>query len=172
LNQALNNYLVLTGPESSGKTTTAEFLAKELKISWIPEYSRAFLNTHGHSYTRADLDLMICESVEQRNHGKEKELILDTDEITYYLWSSIKYQTVSSIIEEKCSDLQARLYLLCYPDLPWSPDPLRENPEDRIEIFSEYESYLVGKGLNYFILCGNQKVRQATALKIAKEYFR
>lgn len=172
MNSIPPKFLVLTGPESTGKTTLSNFLSKSLEIKWIPEYARTYLAMHGPNYLKEDLDKMICESVLERNKHFSEKLILDTDEITYHLWSEIKYKNTSELIIEKCKSISHRLYLLSYPDLPWEEDSLRENPNDRKEIFSQYENYLRKNGFNYFILCGNRKVREKTALKIAEDYFK
>ncbi len=172
MDQSQAKYLVLTGPESTGKTTLSNFLSLSLGIEWVPEYSRIYLEKHGPNYVREDLNQMICESIIERNKRSSTKLILDTDEITYQLWSDIKYKSTSDLIIEKCKSIQNRLYLLSFPDFPWENDPLRENPDDRSEIFSKYESYLFNKGFDYFILCGSYEVREMTALKIAKEYFK
>lgn len=36
--------VVVTGPESTGKTTLARRLAEQLATAWVPEYARAFLD--------------------------------------------------------------------------------------------------------------------------------
>jgi NadR type nicotinamide-nucleotide adenylyltransferase len=36
--------IVVTGPESTGKTTLAQGLAERLATTWVPEYARAYLD--------------------------------------------------------------------------------------------------------------------------------
>ena len=53
-------------------------------------------------------------------------------------------------------------YLLCYPDVPWKEDPLRENPHDRKRIFDLYLTELKDKPLT--IISGNktERIKQPT----------
>ena len=50
-------------------------------------------------------------------------------------------------------------YFLCKPDIPWEPDPLRENPEDRERLFKLYERGLLEIGA-YNVLSGNIEERK------------
>ena len=47
--------IVLTGPESSGKTTLAQFLSRELDHPWVPEFAREYLTQINRPYTSTDL---------------------------------------------------------------------------------------------------------------------
>jgi hypothetical protein len=44
------------------------------------------------------------------------------------------------------------VYLLCYPDLPWEPDPVRENPTIREYLFDWYEREVQALGVPYYIV--------------------
>jgi nicotinamide riboside kinase len=46
------------------------------------------------------------------------------------------------------------LYLLCSPDIPWEPDPLREHPEQRHELYLRYLAALVDMKADYTIIKG------------------
>ena len=162
--------LILTGPESSGKTTLASQLSEALEINWLSEFSRSFLNKKNGQYDYEDLAIMAKEAQTILNKRTDNKLILDTDILTYKIWSSIKYNKTDSWIDDHLINNNEKLYLLCYPDLEWSPDPLRENPHDRAEIFSAYEDLLLKLNLNYFIICGKNS-RLSSALEIATDYF-
>jgi len=47
--------IVVIGPESTGKSTLCELLAKHYNTLWCPEYAREYLLTHGVKYTYDDL---------------------------------------------------------------------------------------------------------------------
>jgi nicotinamide riboside kinase len=51
-------------------------------------------------------------------------------------------------------------YFLCAPDIPWEPDPLRENPSDRDRLFEIYQRELVAFNRPFTILKGDLKTRQ------------
>jgi nicotinamide riboside kinase len=47
--------IVVIGPESTGKSTLCEGLARHFHTDWVPEYAREYLQTHGMAYTYEDL---------------------------------------------------------------------------------------------------------------------
>src|SRR6185503_2702554 len=47
--------IVAVGPESTGKSTLCEMLAKHYQTQWCPEYAREHLLKHGMDYTYDDL---------------------------------------------------------------------------------------------------------------------
>lgn len=47
--------IVIIGPESTGKSTLCELLARHYNTLWCPEYAREYLLTHGVKYTYEDL---------------------------------------------------------------------------------------------------------------------
>ena len=47
--------IVVTGPESTGKSTLCEQLAKKYNTTWVPEYAREYLLKLGRPYTYDDL---------------------------------------------------------------------------------------------------------------------
>jgi nicotinamide riboside kinase len=47
--------IAVIGPESTGKTTLCELLAKHYNTQWCPEYAREYLLAHGMNYSYDDL---------------------------------------------------------------------------------------------------------------------
>ena len=58
--------------------------------------------------------------------------------------------------------------LLCRPDIPWEPDPLRENPHDRDRLFAVWEREMQALGLPYTIIEGTEEERMRAAMNIAE----
>jgi len=133
--------LVFTGPESSGKTTSAERIAMEYQLPLVKEYAREYLTKHGREYTLEDIRNIAKKQVElERQAYQENPLIIcDTDIVILEIWALEKYRTSLGIKDELADK---KHYLLCYPDIPWEPDSLRENPEDRMRLFERYTHYL------------------------------
>jgi len=100
----------------------------------------------------------------------EGDVIIDTDILTYKIWSDVKYGQTDSWINQHLTSPRDKLYLLCYPDVDWEPDPLRENPHDRLALFSDYEQLLMALKLDYYIICGKNS-RLSHSLEIATNYF-
>ena len=163
--------LIITGPESTGKTTLAQYLSKALNIQFVEEYSRTYLEAKDGKYAFSDIETMAKEAYSIIDSIKLDKCILDTDVITYKIWSETKYLRSCNWIEEKIKNLESNLYLLCFPDIPWVADPLRESEHERHQLFMKYEQTLIAHKLPYFIISGNKEVRMQTALDLATNYF-
>ena len=62
---------------------------------------------------------------------------------------------------------KASKYILCYPDLDWQEDPLREHPnfEDRLNIYEMHKELIEQEKTDYCIIKGPQEDRVNQALK-------
>jgi nicotinamide riboside kinase len=150
----------VTGPESSGKTTLAIALAEQYAGIFIPEFARAYLEQKNGVYSIEDLDyiaekqLALWEEV-----SAEKLLFCDTEMLVLKIWSEFKYGTCSRFILEAFRNQQFEHYFLCRPDIDWEEDPLRENPEDREELFERYLSELKKQQIPFTIVEGSLENR-------------
>ena len=157
--------IVITGPESSGKTTLAQALAAHYRVPWVAEYARDYLERLTQPYQEADL-LRIAQGQVQREDEAARAslplLICDTSLLVIYVWSHYRYGRCHPWIEDQLAQRPVHHYLLCSPDLPWQPDPQRENPHDRPELFARYEKALHEK--SYTVVSGQGNVRLNTAI--------
>jgi len=167
-----NLKIAITGPESSGKSTIAEFLAKELDGFLVKEYAVEFLENLKRKYTQEDLDIVANEQFQRwENTPNNKILIADTELIVIKIWSEYKYSKVSSNIIEKLNNQLFDHYYLCKPDIPWEWHEQRENPNDRNELFEMYLKELKDRKLPFTILSGTPENRIQVAKKILSELF-
>lgn len=163
--------LVITGPESSGKTTLASQLADYWKAPLVHEVSRDYLNNKD-SYQQHDL-LEIAKQQHKKeqtvlSHSPEK-IVCDTDLLVIMIWSEVKYghcdpwitNTFENSIKQKTF---SRYYYLCDPNIPWQADPLRENPHNRDELFDLYLKKIEDYELAYSIVDGEPEERLQQAL--------
>jgi nicotinamide riboside kinase len=148
--------IAFTGPESSGKTTHAVWLSSFLDLPYIPEYARTYL-AEKSTYVQDDLDLM---AIKQTELWPNTGFIADTEMHVFQIWAVVKYAQVSPRITNLLNAQQFDHYFLCAPDIPWEPDPLRENPLNREMLFGLYLEQLEKYGRNFTILTGYLENRQ------------
>lgn len=173
--------VVVTGPESTGKTMLTEALAAALNIGWVPEFARYYIAHLGRPYERNDLKMI---GLGQKNwekwhtqlfsHSAEQQVLLcDTDWTVLQIWEQYRFQPEGDFEWQKGYGpyQNADLYLLCAPDFPWQPDPLREHPEEREILFSMYENLLREREARYIALSGKHETRLQTALAAIRELF-
>lgn len=151
--------IVLTGPESSGKTTLCNMLSIHFNIPFAKEYAREHLQYIKKNYVKEDL-----LKIAKRQLNAEKNItLLDTDLITIKIWSEYKYGScdkwiLNHIEKQKSED---RIYLLCKPDIQWEQDQLRETPLERMKLFRLYEKELIKLKHVYFIIDGEERKKKA-----------
>ena len=155
-------HIVITGPESSGKTTLTKALAKELNMGYTEEYAREYLNNNSN-YSQKDLLLIAQGQLLEEKANLNPTAIHDTDLITIKIWSEYKYNycdpwIINQIEQQKSEN---RLYLLCKPDIIWEIDPLRENPSNRAELFEIYLSEIQKTKHTYLIIEGEERLEKA-----------
>jgi len=143
--------IVITGPESSGKTTLANRLKNEYGLPLVLEFARSYMELNGTEYDFHDLEKIVhCQNIQEKDaHQKYNLIVCDTDFITVDIWSQEKF---GKPVNHSNQFVEEKHYLLCKPDIPWEEDPLRENPKDRDRLFDVYESYLIKNGLEYEVL--------------------
>jgi len=143
--------LVITGPESSGKTTLANKLHQNYGIPTIAEYARTYLTQKEGTYVYEDLELIAkCQNIQENQaHTKYPLILCDTDLVTIEIWSQ---EVFGKTINLPIPHTSKKHYLLCKPDIPWEADQLRENPADRDRLFEVYEAYLTKNELSYTVL--------------------
>lgn len=133
--------ILITGPESSGKSFLAKELSKHLNGVLVTEYVRQYLDGKTN-YNQKDLDCIAKGQFEAEQSGMIKGtdyLVCDTGIEVVKIWSSEKYGNVSSLVSDLYQKSEYDLVLLCKPNIPWVPDELRENPLDRDRLFKLYK---------------------------------
>ncbi len=158
--------VVITGPESTGKTTLAEALAGHYQTFWVKEYARIYLDQLQRPYQEDDLlaiakGQLASEQAAQTKAGKL--LICDTSLEVIKIWSEVKYKRCHPWILAQLRQQKTDLYLLCTPDMVWEYDPQRENPQDREALFTLYKQMLEGK--NYVEIAGSKEKRIQAAIQ-------
>ena len=158
--------VVITGPESCGKTTLARQLAGHWEAPLVNEVARDYLQRKD-SYQESDL-LEIAKLQNAMEQEKTvisaKKLVCDTDLLVILIWSEVRYGRCDPWIREtleNCFNQKSlnRHYILCDPKIPWQKDRLRENPHNREELFAVYLKKLKDYKLKHSVVMGTPKER-------------
>ena len=158
--------IAITGPESSGKTTLTEKLAVKYNASSVPEFARNYLLERNGIYNQHDLDTIAIGQVNSLEAIKTNFLICDTEMTVIKIWSEFKYKSCSETILNLYKQQKFDHYFLCYPDIPWEEDPLRENPNDREMLFDIYLNELKKNNLPFTVISGNLETRLKTCKEV------
>ena len=163
--------VVVTGPESTGKTSLAMQLSEVFKCTLVGEYARTYLNKLDRSYHQYDLTHIAKGQFDMQNKTlKESSLLIcDTDLLTIKIWSEFKYGNCDPWIVNSLVDNLPDLYLICYPDLKWEYDPQRENPNDGMELFEIYLAEIKKLGVPFQIIKGLGEERTEKGLKVVEK---
>ena len=165
--------VVLTGPESTGKTQLAAQLAREFGCLWTPEIAREYLTEHGAGYGPEDVRTMARLQAERSAElaASSAQLVFDdTDVLTHRIWYREKYGERDPELE--AMPLEGDLYLLCAPDLAWAADPLREHPKesDRARHFELYKTELEHSKKTYAVVSGQGSARKVNAMRTLEAF--
>ena len=166
--------VVLFGPESSGKTTLSRHLARYYNTVWAPEFARDYLqkkwNNERKTCETADLIPIAIGQMKLENKlatKADKILICDTDLLETKVYSEEFYGGfVDENLDKAANENHYDLYLLTYIDTPWEADDLRDRSEQRLEMFTAFESALKKHKRPYKLLKGDKQTRLQTAVKV------
>ncbi|WP_298363334.1 ATP-binding protein [uncultured Lutibacter sp.] len=165
--------VVLFGPESTGKTTISRKLARHYNTVWVQEYAREYLQKKWNNKRK------LCDGSDQLPiaYGQiklENELVKKSDKIQFCdtdLLETVVYfenyydKTIDPILKKAALENHYDLYLLTYIDTPWEADDIRENPDQRKEMFETFEFALKKYNKPYVLLKGSLETRLKIAVK-------
>lgn len=162
--------VVVIGPESTGKSTLSEALAKELNTVWVPEYARSYLEERNNIYTEADLIQIAKGQIESEDTAAinaKDWLICDTDLHVIKVWAEHKYKRCNPMVLEEIAQRKYDLYLLTYIDIAWEEDPQREHADEHMRqyFYNIYKDIVQNSGVPWVDIYGSHDVRLATALQ-------
>ncbi|MBR1877890.1 MAG: ATP-binding protein [Paludibacteraceae bacterium] len=162
----------IIGPEASGKSTLARYLAKRYKGTLVSEYAREYVEQKGTtdvSYNElceiAKHQIEQIRSVSPKGGLSEKQSVsetvyqpeavfYDTELIVTKVWFDYAFGSVPEWLNEAIQTYPMDVYLLTCPDLPWAQDGARYNGSDamRRELFDRYEQEIQALDIPYYII--------------------
>jgi NadR type nicotinamide-nucleotide adenylyltransferase len=137
--------ILITGPESTGKTELVLSLAERFGGYAVEEYARGYVERLGRPYTFSDVEHIARQQVQEydRDYREMDWVFFDTWLIITGVWFKVVFDRIPSWIDEEISRARFDLVLLCAPDIPWIPDPVRENGgSERAALFEQYKQEL------------------------------
>ncbi len=185
--------IVVIGPESTGKSTLCERLARHYNTLWCPEYARGYLLKHGMNYNYDNLlfvakqqlrleDEYVSSMVNgQWSITKDQSsetpspftthhpplLFIDTDMYVMKVWCEFVFDKCHKWILEQIVNRSYDLYLLCNIDLPWIKDELREYPDPapRKKLYQIYKDIMINQSTPWVEISGSAHERSQRAIK-------
>lgn len=165
--------IVVTGAESTGKSTLTEALAAHFNVPFIPEIARNVVEQLQHKYTYSDVETIARKQIEMLNRlrtGNHPFLIADTWLIVTKIWFDVVFQKEPDWLDAEIRNTKIDLFLVCDIDIPWVADPVRENGgEMRKILHQKYIDTISAYNFNYKLVTGNNKIRTLNALHFLNE---
>ena len=134
-------------------------MAKFYKVPFVEEVAREYLTNLGGIHKFEDLERIAKLQQKAINARNETIVFCDTDLLTIKIWAEDKYNKTINWVEKTLPQNQPQLYILCFPDLPWEPDPLREDMGRLDVIYKKYLFEIKKSGVPFIIAKGKGEKR-------------
>lgn len=161
--------ILVSGPESSGKTELVNYLAESFQGRALKEYARDYVEGLGRPYTAEDVEHIArhqLSSYEENYQGKDL-VFFDTWLIITRVWFDVVYHKVPAWIDRAIEEASFDLVLLCAPDLPWIADEVRENGgREREKLYERYKKEFKRFGMEWEEVSGEGEGRFRMAEEI------
>lgn len=149
--------IVVTGPESTGKSTLTQYVACEFGAVHVNEYAREYLKGRGGRYSHDDLRHIAegqARRIREALSASDQPVISDTWKYEIMVWERYRFEGLSWDYEVIFKEIEPDILVLCRPDLAWEYDDLRENPHDRDDLFTFFEELVLQSGIPYIMAEG------------------
>jgi HTH-type transcriptional repressor of NAD biosynthesis genes len=161
------------GPESTGKSTLAEKLAKHFGTVYVNEYARVYLaekKKHIPGFKEGDEIPVEYEEISEIARGHiasekaqsalaDRVIISDTDLITTTIWSKIMFGKCPEWIEKEAGNRNYDLYLVMSDDVPFVKDEQRYGKGKRQLSLERCLEELNNFGRKFVVIKGNWQER-------------
>lgn len=159
--------VVLTGSESTGKTTLAGELARHFGAPLVPEFVRGFAEQRGGVIEFSDHGPIARGqmALEDEYIASGGDLVVqDTDLLSTVVYCRHYFGRCPPWIEEAAAARRPDLYLLCEIDAPWVADGVRDRGDRREEMQSLFRDEVRATEVPSVALHGDAPTRLAAAV--------
>jgi NadR type nicotinamide-nucleotide adenylyltransferase len=158
--------VVLTGSESTGKTTLAGRLAEHYGVEYVPEFVREYAARKEGALEFGDHGPIARGQIalEDAALAAGGRLVLqDTDLLSTVVYCDHYFGECPRWIIDAARDRRPDLYLLCEIDLPWIEDGVRDRGHMRDEMQNLFRAAVRASKAKYVVIDGDagQRLRKA-----------
>ncbi|TBU97703.1 AAA family ATPase [Phytopseudomonas dryadis] len=170
--------LVLTGPESSGKSWLAAEVRNAFGGLLVGEYVRHFIDSQQRDTCYADIPTIASGQLAWEDAARATQpalLILDTHLLSNMLWSRILFGDCPAWIEQALLQREYGLHLLLDPrGVDWVDDGQRCQPElqARLAFHRACEDWLVGHRQPLQRIAGDWQQRRDRVLAVTRQWLK
>jgi NadR type nicotinamide-nucleotide adenylyltransferase len=160
--------VVLTGSESTGKTTLAHRLAKHYRTSVSREFVREYAIARGNQLGFEDHGPIARGQMAAEDEAvasAKRVAFIDTDLVSTVVYCEHYFGRCPAWIIEAAAARAADLYLLMNIDVPWVADPARDRGDRRPEMHALFRGRLDAMRLPYVEIGGDWDARFAAAVR-------
>ncbi|MBM4186173.1 MAG: ATP-binding protein [Gemmatimonadetes bacterium] len=165
--------VVLTGSESTGKTSLARALAAHFGWPWVAEYARRFAEGLGRPIAAADVERIAVGQRQAEDSAlgeRPPGLVLDTDLISTCVYAHHYFGSAPGWLEQAVTVRAGGLYLLCDIDLPWVPDPVRDRGAQRSVLHQSFRDELARRAVRFETVAGHGRARLTAAIEVVERW--
>ena len=159
--------VVLTGSESTGKTTLAAQLARHYDAALVPEFVREFAEAKGGVIDFSDHGPIARGqmALEDAEIALGRPIVVqDTDLLSTVIYCKHYFGRAPDWIVAEAAARRPDLYLLCEIDLPWIADGVRDRGHLREEMQQLFRDAVMGSGAAVAVVSGEGAERLERAI--------
>lgn len=150
--------IAIVGPESTGKSTITQALARHYQTHWVSEYARYYCADMQGPCTLADEENMFYGQLALEDAvlslAQKDFIFCDTTILTVKIWSDASLGETPPVVLKTLKERHYDLYLLMDIDLPWQDDPLRSFPGQRERFMKIWQEELSAINAQCILISG------------------
>ena len=163
--------IAILGGESSGKTTLASALARNLNCSWVEEFGRYWYAKRQGKLMFEDMEFIATRQIANENEWTVKFgnfVVCDTTALTTLFYSIQLFGDASSqLYQIALNTIRSYKHVfICASDIPFEQDGTRVDAEFRDKAFNFYVHHLTAHKIPFTVLTGSVTDRIAQAKRV------